>query len=52
MARSVWKGPFVDGYLIKKVQKFILVSDAMPPAGTKLKHFLLNNKKITAEIIK
>jgi len=20
MARSVWKGPFVDGYLIKKVQ--------------------------------
>lgn len=21
MARSVWKGPFVDGYLIKKVQK-------------------------------
>ncbi len=23
MARSVWKGPFVDGYLIKKVQKSI-----------------------------
>ncbi|MDD9330758.1 MAG: 30S ribosomal protein S19, partial [Bartonella sp.] len=23
MARSVWKGPFVDGYLIKKVQKLI-----------------------------
>ena len=21
MARSVWKGPFVDGYLISKVQK-------------------------------
>jgi len=21
MARSVWKGPFVDGYLLKKVQK-------------------------------
>jgi small subunit ribosomal protein S19 len=23
MARSVWKGPFVDGYLIKKVQNFV-----------------------------
>jgi small subunit ribosomal protein S19 len=23
MARSVWKGPFVDGHLIKKVQKII-----------------------------
>jgi small subunit ribosomal protein S19 len=23
MARSVWKGPFVDGYLIKKVQNLI-----------------------------
>jgi len=23
MARSTWKGPFVDGYLIKKVQKLI-----------------------------
>ena len=23
MARSVWKGPFVDGYLIKKVQKLV-----------------------------
>ncbi|WP_341788293.1 30S ribosomal protein S19 [Rickettsia endosymbiont of Lasioglossum villosulum] len=23
MARSVWKGPFVDGYLIKKVQKLM-----------------------------
>lgn len=23
MARSVWKGPFVDGYLIKKVQKMV-----------------------------
>lgn len=23
MARSVWKGPFVDGYLLKKVQKVV-----------------------------
>lgn len=23
MTRSVWKGPFVDGYLIKKVQKLM-----------------------------
>lgn len=23
MTRSVWKGPFVDGYLIKKVQKLV-----------------------------
>ncbi|WPY00537.1 30S ribosomal protein S19 [Candidatus Trichorickettsia mobilis] len=23
MARSVWKGPFVDGYLIKKVQNMM-----------------------------
>ncbi len=23
MARSLWKGPFVDGYLIAKVQKLI-----------------------------
>lgn len=23
MARSVWKGPFVDGHLIKKVQKMM-----------------------------
>lgn len=23
MARSVWKGPFVDGYLLKKIQKSI-----------------------------
>lgn len=23
MTRSVWKGPFVDGYMIKKVQKLI-----------------------------
>jgi small subunit ribosomal protein S19 len=23
MARSVWKGPFVDGYLIKKIQKLV-----------------------------
>ena len=23
MARSLWKGPFVDGYLITKIQKFI-----------------------------
>ena len=21
MARSIWKGPFVDGYLLKKVQE-------------------------------
>lgn len=23
MARSIWKGPFVDGYLIKKVTKIL-----------------------------
>lgn len=23
MSRSVWKGPFVDGYLLKKVEKLI-----------------------------
>lgn len=23
MTRSVWKGPFVDGYLIKKIQKLV-----------------------------
>lgn len=23
MSRSVWKGPFVDGYLLKKVQKIM-----------------------------
>jgi small subunit ribosomal protein S19 len=23
MARSLWKGPFVDGYLLKKVQKML-----------------------------
>ncbi|MCC8461893.1 MAG: 30S ribosomal protein S19 [Rickettsia endosymbiont of Ecitomorpha arachnoides] len=23
MTRSIWKGPFVDGYLIKKVQKLM-----------------------------
>lgn len=23
MARSIWKGPFVDGYLIKKIQKLV-----------------------------
>lgn len=23
MARSIWKGPFVEGYLIKKVQKLM-----------------------------
>ena len=23
MARSVWKGPFVDGYLLRKVQKLM-----------------------------
>lgn len=27
MARSVWKGPFVDGYLIKKVQKLMDVGN-------------------------
>ncbi|KAF8818198.1 30S ribosomal protein S19 [Rickettsia endosymbiont of Cardiosporidium cionae] len=24
MSRSVWKGPFVDGYLLKKIEKVIL----------------------------
>ena len=23
MTRSVWKGPFVDGYLLKKIQKMV-----------------------------
>ncbi|MBA2628513.1 MAG: 30S ribosomal protein S19 [Rickettsiaceae bacterium] len=27
MARSVWKGPFVDGHLLKKVQKLIEVGN-------------------------
>lgn len=28
MTRSVWKGPFVDGYLIKKVTKMIDVGES------------------------
>jgi small subunit ribosomal protein S19 len=30
MARSVKKGPFVDGHLIKKIQKAISVGDKKP----------------------
>ena len=33
MARSVWKGPFVDGYLIKKV-KTLLESGRREPIKT------------------
>ncbi|GHU10745.1 30S ribosomal protein S19 [Alphaproteobacteria bacterium] len=33
MARSVWKGPFVDGYLIKKV-KTLLESGRRDPIKT------------------
>ncbi|MBQ7673890.1 MAG: 30S ribosomal protein S19 [Alphaproteobacteria bacterium] len=33
MARSVWKGPFVDGYLIKKV-KALLESGRRDPIKT------------------
>lgn len=33
MARSVWKGPFVDGYLIKKV-KALLESGRRDPIET------------------
>lgn len=33
MARSVWKGPFVDGYLIKKV-KALLESGRHDPVKT------------------
>jgi small subunit ribosomal protein S19 len=28
MSRSVWKGPFIDGHLMKKVQKMIESGDA------------------------
>ena len=30
MARSVWKGPFVDGYLIKKVQDTVESNNKRP----------------------
>ena len=30
MARSVWKGPFVDGHLIKKVQEYIKENKSKP----------------------
>lgn len=30
MSRSVWKGPFVDGYLIKKVQKLMSAGSFEP----------------------
>ena len=30
MARSVWKGPFVDGHLIKKVQTYLKESGNKP----------------------
>ena len=30
MSRSVWKGPFVDGYVIKKVQKAIENNEKKP----------------------
>ena len=30
MARSVWKGPFVDGHLIKKVQDHIKENKVKP----------------------
>ena len=30
MARSVWKGPFVDGHLIKKVQVYLKESNNKP----------------------
>ena len=33
MARSVWKGPFVDGYLINKVQK-VLEENSKKPIKT------------------
>lgn len=33
MARSVWKGPFVDGYLIKKAKK-VLESGRRDPIKT------------------
>lgn len=34
MARSVWKGPFVEGYLIKKVQALQSGSGAIKPIKT------------------
>ena len=30
MARSVWKGPFVDGHLVKKVQVYLKESTTRP----------------------
>ena len=30
MARSVWKGPFVDGHLVKKVQIYLKESATRP----------------------
>ena len=30
MARSVWKGPFVDGHLVKKVQTYLKESATRP----------------------
>tara|TARA_X000000950_G_scaffold253526_1_gene316608 strand:+ start:1532 stop:1807 length:276 start_codon:yes stop_codon:yes gene_type:complete len=30
MARSVWKGPFVDGHLVKKVQVYLKESATRP----------------------
>ena len=30
MARSVWKGPFVDGHLIKKVQVYLKENNTKP----------------------
>ena len=29
MARSIWKGPFVDGYLLKKVQEAVKTGTRM-----------------------
>ena len=34
MARSVWKGPFIDGYLIKKVQNAMAASGKIEPIKT------------------
>ena len=34
MARSVWKGPFVEGYLIKKVQALQSESGSIRPIKT------------------
>tara|TARA_B100000963_G_C22267174_1_gene511120 strand:- start:101 stop:376 length:276 start_codon:yes stop_codon:yes gene_type:complete len=30
MARSIWKGPFVDGHLIKKVQDYLKEGKSRP----------------------